>query len=620
MCGITGIIDVRSNKDDLTPKIHRMADAMAHRGPDASGFYVENGVALGHRRLSIIDLSECANQPLFDNTKRYCIVFNGEIYNFREVKAQLGEFSFRTQGDSEVLLNAFIKWGPSCLEKINGMFSFIIWDTYEKELFFARDRLGIKPFFYYHDDHKFIFASEIRAITVQDIKKELNEEAIIDYLFYQAVSAPLTIVKNVRQLLPGQYGLLKKNALQIEYYWKLGNYRPIKIPDTYEEVKENVLDRLREAVSLQLVSDVPIGLFLSGGIDSSALLALVAEVSDQPVNTVSVTFGEKQYDESRYAEEISKKYRAKHNDVRISGKDLLDSIPQYLSHLDHPNADGANVYIVSEATKKQGITVALSGLGGDELFAGYHYFKSWQTTAKYKSAWANLGILQSLISPVVQGVMPARIKAKVQDYLQLKDWKLEDIYPILRRVISPSEIKELTKLDMNRPSEDGLLKNNLAELHKFPLLSQFSIAELSGFTANIVLDCTDQMSMAHSLEVRVPFLDHTLVEYCLAIPDKFKQQRTGSKPLLVDALGDRLPASIYDRPKMGFTLPISVWLKTDLKDFGAERIKRFSQRSFVNEAAMLAYWDQFQKGSPKSYWFRLWNIIVLEDWLDRNGY
>ena len=352
-----------------------MTDAIAHRGPNAEGHYVDESVALGHRRLSIIDLSPEANQPFFDSTGRYAMVFNGEVYNFMDIRHQLADYPFRTNCDTEVVLAAYIRWGEACLSRFYGMFAFAVWDKQEQRLFVVRDRLGIKPLYFYQDEKKFLFASEIRPLLASGlVAKKLDQEGLYDYFNYQTVHAPRTIVEGVFQLNPGEYAILKNGTFTKKTYWKLAPDQPDIVEGSYGEVKKQVRRLMLESVERRLVSDVPLGAFLSGGIDSTAVVALMAEVADQAVDTFSVVFEEPQFDESEYSELVARRFNTRHHPMLLKPQDFLNALPNALMAMDSPSGDAINTYVVSKVTKEAGVTVALSGLGGDELFAGYPLF------------------------------------------------------------------------------------------------------------------------------------------------------------------------------------------------------------------------------------------------------
>jgi asparagine synthase (glutamine-hydrolysing) len=617
MCGIAGIAGL-NDRSAVEAAIHKMTDRLAHRGPDADGFFVTDTAGLGHRRLSIIDLSAAANQPLYYPTGRYAIILNGEIYNYREVKASLPDYPYKTNGDSEVILAAYLKYGPECLSLLNGMFAFAIWDGERKEMFIARDRLGVKPLYYSRTKSgALLFASEIRAILETDlVPRQLNKAAVFEYLMYQSVYSPRTIVENIHQLPAGTYGIYKDSNLSITPYWQVEN-AAANVPGERSAVLREVRDLFLRSIERRMVSDVPVGAFLSGGIDSSAVVAMMAEVSDQPVNTFSVVFDESEFDESRYSNLIAKKFKTRHTSIHLKPDDLLAELPNALTAVDSPSGDGLNTYVVSKVTKQAGITVALSGLGGDELFAGYHYFRQWLDLKH-----GLLPRLPGIGRRMAAGVLSATGRSKFQrmaDILASDEIDLAAVYPRTRQVMSH---RTAVAYKTNGYSADPLqlmLAEKAKRVEKFPLLSQFTIAELLGYTQNVLLKDVDQFSMASALEVREPFFDYQLVEYVLGIPDEFKLT-SRPKSLLVDALGDALPGEIVDRKKMGFVLPFAKWMRHELKDFCSTRIRGLAERGLVNSDMLLDRWSRFERGSGDVRWSELWHLVVLTEWLENNKF
>jgi asparagine synthase (glutamine-hydrolysing) len=623
MCGIAGILNLKS-PTPLNEPIRKMTDALAHRGPDAEGFYVEeNTIALGHRRLSIIDLSTGANQPFRDETGRFTLIFNGEIYNFLDIKALIPEYNFKTSSDTEVILAAYMKWGAACLKQINGMFAFAIWDKKEQSLFIARDRLGIKPLYYYIDNQRFIFSSEIRSLLISGfISKQIDKNALRNYLVFQSVYAPQTIIKDILQLMPGEYAFVTSKGFEKTFYWQAETSpNGFEIP-TKEVAQKKVRELLTASVERRMVSDVPLGAFLSGGIDSSAVVALMAQASARPIDTFTVSFAEAQYDESRFADIIAKKYQTHHTTIRLTPDDFLKELPAALDAMDAPSGDGLNTYIVAKATKNAGITVALSGLGGDELFAGYSYFRHFQKIATaYPLYW---GIPRGIRNPflaIANKALSSKPKAqRMIDILKAQEPSIEAVYPHLRRINTEGEVNALlTDGQDTLLTIEKLLKERHSAIAKLPPLSHFTIGELLGYTLNVLLKDTDQFSMATALEVREPFFDYKLVEYVLKVPDVFKMDNTSPKSLLVGALQDLLPNEIVHRPKMGFLFPWKHWLLHELRSFCQEHIDYLAQFDEFNEYALQDEWTEFQKsnGANSSY-VKIWQLVVLSYWLKKN--
>ncbi|HND87836.1 MAG TPA: asparagine synthase (glutamine-hydrolyzing), partial [Saprospiraceae bacterium] len=619
MCGISGII----HHPDGSAVIQRMTGSIAHRGPDAEGFFLESGVALGHRRLSIIDLSEAANQPMADAGRRYVLVFNGEIYNHRSVRSMLPDYVFRTQSDSETLLAAYARWGEGCLQHLNGMFAFAIWDRAENSLFIARDRLGIKPLYYFQHEDYLLFASEIRSLLSSGlVPKCPDSDGVAALLNYQAPIAPGTVVADVKQLMPGHFAKWHQGQMDIQCWWNLAE--PRSVPPEASD-RRAVLGRIRdlffEAVEMRLLADVPLGAFLSGGIDSSAVVAAMSELSSTAVNTCSIVFDEKAYDESLHSRAIARQYHTAHQEILLKPDDFLAELPAALAAMDSPSGDGPNTYLVSKHTRQAGLKVALSGLGGDELFAGYSTFLRWYRMQTRWDVYWQLPALFRSFAPQ----MLAMLKNQERRYTKLthlsaeSDTSIAGLYPYFRQVFLEDELQEIFS-PADAQQHDPVrrwLSENKATLLQMSLLSQFSVAEIGTYTQNVLLRDTDQMSMAHALEVREPFFDYRLVEYMLALPDALKYPHT-PKQLLTDALGALLPDSIVHRPKMGFALPWEQWLRRELRSFCHERLQRLGQRPGFQSKAIDLFWQRFLAEKKSVTWSQVWILVALEEWWSKN--
>ncbi|HYE53308.1 MAG TPA: asparagine synthase (glutamine-hydrolyzing) [Chitinophagaceae bacterium] len=617
MCGISGILNLKQQAVDKTV-IHRISDCLSHRGPDADGFFVEGEIALAHRRLSIIDLSEVANQPMTDHSGRYVLIFNGEIYNFREIKAQLPSYPYITNGDSEVLLAAYIKWGADCLHKLAGMYAFALWDKQLKELFIARDRMGVKPLYYYNDGGHFLFASEIRALLKSGmVPAKINPAAIDDFLSFQSVGLPHSIIKNVMQLEAGSFMRISAKGTETKKYWDITRASYNFDFNDKQRVQQKVYDLMQQSVQRRMISDVPLGAFLSGGIDSSAVVGLMARSSSGPVNTFNIGFAEKEFDESSYASLIAKKFNTRHTEVKLDPKVFLDELQNALNNMDTPSGDGVNTYVVSKKIKQSGLTVALSGVGGDELFAGYPFFAQYYTLNKWRGSWGMTRPFRSLAANFIKVNGSVR-KDRIKQMLKLKDASIAECYPVFRQIISPNLISELTShAVMHETLIETQLRQQADAIGKFPVLSQVSIAEYLGYTQHTLLKDTDQMSMAVALEVREPYFDHELVEFVLNIPDHIKYP-VYPKSLLVESLGDLLPPEIVHRKKQGFLFPWKVWMKNELRDFCDERLRRLAQRDFITGAQVMERWKRFLQGDESVRWMEVWLLVILQYWLEKN--
>lgn len=615
MCGIAGIYNFKDGFPERS-NILAMTNAMRHRGPDASAVHAEDQIALGHARLAIIDLSPTANQPFKSANNRYRMVFNGELYNFREIREQIKDHQFVSSGDTEVLMEGFVRWGMDVLPKLKGMFSFAIWDTLEKELILCRDRLGVKPLYYYRDDERLVFASEIRAVLAADnIQRKISKEALDSYFSFQSINGQQSIIEGVKELKAGHYLRIKGNSIKESAYWVIGDTKNLYNGEPEVEVKKKIRNLLREAVAQRLVSDVPIGAFLSGGIDSSAVVGLMAEVSSARPETFNISFQEEAFDESPYAALIASKFNTRHHKILLKPEDMLDNLLPAFNAMDTPSGDGINSYVVSKAIRQSGITVALSGIGGDELFAGYPFFRQYKTLRKYKSIWPIIEPLRQLAALTISGESSKKERLKM--LLKAKNVNIESLYPIFRQNLPNNMKNRLLNLDGYNSLTSNIF-DYPSGINDLPDFSQVSAAEYLGYTQHTLLKDTDQMSMANSLEVREPFFDHELIEYVLRIPDNIKNPAYPKK-LLVESLAGLLPDEIVHRKKQGFVFPWANWMRVELREFCEQRIHAISDRDFVKKRALLQEWKRFLKGDPNVRWMEIWSFIVLESWIQFNN-
>jgi asparagine synthase (glutamine-hydrolysing) len=621
MCGIAGIIELKNNRVDES-SVRRMTDAIAHRGPDSDGFFVEGCAGLGHRRLSIIDLSAVSNQPFYDPTGRYVMVYNGEIYNYEAVKAMMPDYPFLTTGDTEVLLAAYIRWGLDCLRHIRGFYAFAIWDREERTIFLARDRMGVKPLYYSLSDDRLLFSSEVRSILATGmLPKKIDEKALLEYFSNQSVSYPHSLVEGIQQLEAGSWMRIKEGKVEKRTYWDVTN-NPVDFDFGDKElVHSRIRELMLQSIQRRLVSDVPVGAFLSGGIDSSAVVGLMAQASTAPPNAFTIAFDEKEYDESEYAAIVAKKFNANHTRVLLRPTVFLDELENALNAMDSPSGDGINTYVVSKAITQKGMRVALSGAGGDELFAGYPFFAQYLSLQQKNWLWQLPAGLRKIGASILSGGRQEGKKGRIAQLLRQPSPSIVDGYPILRQILSPSLIGQLTCLNpgghFTTAVQDQLLKRR-GNIDKLPFLSQVSAAEYLGYTQHTLLKDTDQMSMAVSLEVREPFFDQDLVEFVLAVPDRLKNP-VYPKSLLVESLKPLLPDEIVFRKKQGFLFPWNVWLRTDLKGFCDQYLTNIAQRPFIKGDNLRSYWNRFLAGDNKVRWAEIWLFVVLEYWLEKNG-
>lgn len=621
MCGINGLYTLANplQSSSTTELVHNMNQALAHRGPDDAGIWTEGAITLGHRRLSIIDLSSAGHQPMHSRDGRHVLVFNGEIYNYRALRAELADYPYQSNTDTEVILAAYARWGVGCLSHLVGMFAFAIWDCQAQALFLARDRLGIKPLYYCQDQGCLTFSSEMRGILASGLcARKMDTNSLVDYLRYQTVHAPHTMVAGINMLMPGTYLWQSAAGQRIETYWQLVPSRSMRLDPGDWSVQ--VRHSLQAAVERRLVADVPFGAFLSGGVDSSAIVALMSKVADQQIRTFNVSFQENQYDESAFARSMAQRCGTQHQEIRLRADDFLQLLPAALQAMDHPSGDGPNTYVVSKSTREAGVTMALSGLGGDELFGGYSVFKQLHDLQHHR--WLNWtpAALRRWGANAYQLWQPNIGGQKTAAVLRLPQISALAAYPLYRQVLLDEQIQALSTLPVlpnNRVQELIQTQLNTPGFMELPLYSQISVLEIQTYLQNVLLRDADQMSMAHALEVRVPFMDHELVELVLGIPDEAKLGLP-NKRLLVAAMGNMLPDSITKRSKMGFTLPFAQWMQHELRDFCETRIQYLANYDFFREKALQQLWQRFLGNDGSVSWSRVWMLTVLGQWLQQN--
>jgi asparagine synthase (glutamine-hydrolysing) len=637
MCGIFGVVSrgARNSADYLTKAV----ESLAHRGPDDSGtmlFQTDNlQVGLAHTRLSIIDLSPLGHQPMTDAVTGNCIVYNGEIYNFRELKSELEAMGavFKSHSDTEVILAAYRAWGEECVAKFEGMFAFALWDAGNRRLLLARDPMGIKPLYYHESDERFLFASEVRTLLKTGIvAKEVDSTGVLSYLMFGSVYEPWTMIEGVKAVPPGTVMTLKDRELKAREYWNPASVaedaglsadgrRTERMALSSKNGSANDLPRvLRDAVLSHLVSDVPVGVFLSGGIDSSALVAVLAE-NGVRANTFSLVFGENEFDEGRYSREVALRFGTEHLETAVTHHDLMAALPGALGAMDQPTIDGVNTYLVSEKARSAGVKVALTGLGADEMFAGYSNFRN----VPKMEAFARRSAQLPMVARRAAAVSMAWFGGKGDRGRKLGELAREagsSVHPyFLARDLFGSEERDVL---LSSPRKEEVERNFAAVLQLevdrcqgFDAVNRVSYLEARFYMRNTLLRDSDFMSMAHGLELRVPFLDRRLVEACFRIPGAKKLEGSRPKNLLLRSLPVALPEEIVDRPKRGFTLPFERWLRGEIKPLVDDALApggwdRFS----VNDEAVRGIWKLFLAGGTS--WSRPWSLFVLKQWCEQN--
>jgi asparagine synthase (glutamine-hydrolysing) len=565
-----------------------------HRGPDSSGEWrsKDRHVWLGNTRLAIVDLSRTGAQPMTDPATGNVIVVNGEIYNHRVVREQLGaDIPWRGTSDTETLLQAYGRWGHALLDRVKGMFAFAIYDAARAELFVARDRLGIKPLYYTEDGDGLRFASEVKVLELTE--RSITPAAISSYLQWGACPERQLLFSDIKVVAAGHAMTVASDGkTKIWRYWPAQKTFPSSSADPAKAVRR-LLD---QAVEEHLLADVPVASFLSGGIDSSIITALAAQKLARKLQTFSVGFDSKEFDETPIAEEVARRYRTSHERIQLSQEEVLQSVTEAVEHFDLPSVDAINTYVVSRAVAARGVKVALSGLGGDELFGGYASFKD---VPRLKLLAKTPRALRRPLRAA--GGIAARLAdlPSTTDAGDLAHWR--------RRFFTDEMIREA-----GLPNETLSFDCPVALPDDF---ARISWAELTGYMRRMLLRDADQMSMAVSLELRVPFLDHELVEYVLGLPATEKRRGSRPKGLLIEACRDLLPASVYDRPKRGFVLPMREWMLGPLASFVATGLNEIIARELLPGAFVHGLRDSFKTGAL--HWTRLWSLVVLGHYAKR---
>lgn len=605
MCGIVGIVQRQEPVGNREIPLRKMMGAILHRGNDDCGVFHDDCISLGHQRLSIIDTSLDGHQPMFSNDENVVVVFNGEIYNYIELKAELSSFySFKTNSDTEVIIAAYLKHGLDFVQHLNGMFAIALWDKDAQELYLFRDRLGEKPLYYSTIDGSFLFASEIRSILASDwVPRKLNQAALLTYQVYQTVWNPYTMVKDIISLPPGHRMLVTKDGeVNIEEYWSLSNIQLLN-ETSATAAQKLVRQELERSISWRMRADVDFGAFLSGGVDSSIVVALMAKMSERPIKTFSIAFKEEEFDESEFSSLIALQYKTNHTRLVLSPEDFLQNIEPALKAMDHPSLDGVNSFVVSKVTRKHGVKMALSGLGGDELFGGYPIFERLCRSAIWRKFLPQMSTIPGF--SLIKNRWNVIQQEKLQVMFSRGKWSDRFLYALDRSIIPHQE-------PLPFPSDfwsDSLKSHRMRSL---------SIAEMKSYMQHILLRDADQMSMASTLEVRVPFIDHQLVEKVIALPDALKRGKF-PKQLLIDSCKDLIPESIYNRKKKGFAFPWKLWMRGPLNIFCERYLRLIAGKAPLEELSLMSKWEKFSAGDNRYPWNYFWHWIVLSYWIERNN-
>jgi asparagine synthase (glutamine-hydrolysing) len=636
MCGIVGI--AASNAQVSPDMLVRATESLAHRGPDDSGMVIIHDsvpspveIGLGNRRLAILDLSTLAHQPMRDPATGNWIAFNGEIYNFRDVRQELEKLgeTFVSNSDTEVLLRSYARWGEACLQKLRGMFAFAIWEAKNHRLFLARDPMGVKPLYYAQSGSYFLFASEVRTLLGTGlIPHKIDQSGLLNYLSFGSAYDPVTLIEGVSSLLPGHTLTWENGILHSSRYWDL-----VDVDDSPHQSRTNnsepsaaTADDLRatleEAIRLQLVSDVPVGVFLSGGIDSSALVSILSRGGVVPA-TFSIVFREAEFSEEQYSRRIATQFHTDHHEIRVSQQDVLEAIPDALHAMDLPSMDAVNTYFVSREARRAGLKVALSGLGGDEVFAGYSSFRTVPRMERFSRYWKRIpGSIRDPLSSTFAALSAANDQNRKLASLLRENGRGLHPYFLTRMLFTPSQCDALLcnrdPLAARRASASQL--DSLQRARQLGPINRVSYLESRNYMLNTLLRDADSMSMSQGLEVRVPLIDHQLAKKVLALPGDWKLGRD-PKPLLLGALANSLPAEIVHRPKRGFTLPFERWLRDDFRStiepaLAASHVVNGPLAELIDGKAVQQVWTDFLRGRVS--WSRPWSLYVLQRWCEKH--
>jgi asparagine synthase (glutamine-hydrolysing) len=635
MCGIAGVLTF--DERDGAPAVRAvdaMLAALRHRGPDGEGRWhapTRSGqtVALGHARLAIIDLTDAGRQPM--TRGGLSVTLNGEIYNYRALRDALRRdgMTFSTESDTEVLLAACERWGAAAVDRLDGMFACGVWDSAEDRLVLLRDRMGVKPLYYYQAPRHFVFASEVRALVASGlVGATLDPASLWHYLGYQTAPTPSTLLEGVRMLEPGHVMEVRGDGgTTSRRYWSLlqpGCDRAAAV--SASEAQSNVGRLLQEAVASHLVSDVPVGVFLSGGIDSGALVSLLSSINVRP-RTFTVALSGDAADESADARRVAGAFGTDHTEIRLREADLLHMLPDVLAAVDHPSGDGVNTFVVSKAVHDHGVKVALSGLGGDEIFGGYASFRRLgRVLPAARRLSRSPAAVRHVAASLVRTAGGGRVTTEKAAAVLEGDGTLADMWPVTRQLFSERDRRRMLA-DRYVAAPDSanayspLLAEAYAEAPDAGLWARISYAEARGYMHDVLLRDTDQMSMAHGLEVRVPFLDHRLAAYVVALPDALKARGRAPKPLLVSSLPLPLPADIVNRPKRGFTLPFDAWMRGALRSYCAAQLgeQGLDARGLLKPGEATRLWTRFLARAPGVTWGRVWSLVALNAWLERRS-
>lgn len=620
MCGIAGFTQFTQPMGTIDT-LKAMGNTIIHRGPDAGGEYLDGHVGLAHRRLSIIDLTEAGNQPMFSSDDQLVIVFNGEIYNFLELREDLEKqgYSFNTHTDTEVILALYQQHGEACLDKLNGMFAFALWDKQQQKLFIARDRIGKKPLYYFQQDDRFAFASEIKALlTLPDIPRDIRLDAVYDFFAYQYVPDPKSIFTYIHKLPPGHYMTVTAQGINIQQYWDV-SFKQVS-SNSEAQLTEQLLELATRCTKRRMISDVPLGAFLSGGIDSSGVVAMMAQNSDAPVKTCSIGFDEKKFNETEFAQIVADKYKTEHHELTVH-QNVKDNLEKIVRFFDEPFADPSLVptYFVSELARQQ-VTVAIAGDGGDEIFAGYDKYSIDAIENRLRSkfpCWIRKKVFPKLADLLAKS--NATVCRKGKSLLTSLSMDPAMGFYLSNAQIDDRHWNALIKPDVRAQLADyhpSKLTTDIYEKADGPdHLTKILYTDMKTYLSGDILVKVDRMSMANSLEVRAPILDKEVMEFAASLPSGMKFHRGEKKYILKQAFKPLLPDDILYRKKMGFSVPLANWLRDEIKDLAEDYLftKSNGIQQFFDMQVVHNLWQQHQSATA-DHSTLLWSMLMFQMW------
>ncbi|SOB75150.1 asparagine synthase (glutamine-hydrolysing) [Marinobacter sp. LV10R510-11A] len=623
MCGLAGFLRTASTPDRDAHQLwlESMGQAIIHRGPDAGSTWLDDAVGLVHRRLSILDLSDAGTQPMVSGSERYVVAYNGEIYNFQELRDELFSqgHSFRTRTDTEVLLALYELHGPECLHLLNGMFALAIWDRTARKLFLARDRLGKKPLYFYEADGQFAFASELKALTPAPfVKTELRYDAIKDFFFYQYIPDPKTIYKNVHKLAPGHWLMTDGISTHQEQYWDVSFGSPSSA--SLGELEDGLYNLIDDAVRLRMVSDVPLGAFLSGGIDSSAVVGLMAGHTNKPVTTCAIGFDSKRFDEVHWAKKIAEQFKTDHHEFTVKDN-VAESLSNIARFFDEPFADPSFVptYFVSQLARQK-VTVALAGDGGDENFAGYSKYYTDHVENRLRGMFP-AALRHSLFPGLARlaGMVNSGPTRKAKSLLGTLAMDPDEAFFITNSFFRRDVWNDLVKGELKRETRDydpaDITRAHYQNADTDDHLSSILYTDIKTYLPGDILVKVDRMSMANSLETRAPLLDYRVVEYAAQIPAALKLHGKEKKYILKKAFERMLPEDILYRKKMGFSVPLAHWLRHELKPIVEQLLlsPNSGVANFFEPAGIRKLWEK-HLADDDQFTQELWSLLTFELW------